>query len=109
MLGVFRPDPAGLFLIIQVDSYENALSGMLAWERKLLDDFYPTFGIDISGANQALFEKKFEDIVFKNRDGRVLKNSVGETVLMYLFINDKTVIITRSTKVLEEILARLDS
>lgn len=108
MLGIHTSSTnAHPFLIFTGDSYEAALAGMLAWETMLFDATYSLFAVPIEGTE--LFEKDFQDIIIDNRDGRVLRKVTGEPVLMYVFLNTETIIITDNIATVREIIDRLDA
>lgn len=50
--------------------------------------------------------KTFEDKIIRSKDTRVLKNSAGNTVLLYSFLDQKNLVITTNEKTFEEILNR---
>ncbi|QQR50609.1 hypothetical protein IPF86_01665 [Candidatus Nomurabacteria bacterium] len=97
------------FLIFKTNSYDTAFSGMLTWERKLFDNMYELFGLSIEGDNAALFQKKFEDIIVENRDGRVLRDGAGNIVMVYVFLDTETILVTTSIDTIKEILVRLQT
>lgn len=110
MLGVYAaPDDAIPFLILKTHAYNEAFSGLRAWEGRLFDDTYRLFGIPVSGKNSGLFAATFQDATIENKDARVLKNTANEIVLLYAFADDRTIIITTDPRALKEVLSRLTS
>jgi len=108
MIGIYSFDNSQLFILLKTLSYDNAFAGLLLWEDKLFDDLYEIFKIDTSGENANLFNKKFQDMIVQNKDARVLKNDQGEIILMYIFLNKQTIIITRDEDTLVEVSNRLN-
>ena len=77
---------------------------MLKWEERMAREILPLSGTSVEGA---LADKKFQDIVVKNRDLRALLNEQGDIVLLYTFYDRETLIITRTTSTLDEVITRL--
>jgi hypothetical protein len=124
-LGVEGSAPS-FFLIIRLDSYENAFGGMLAWEATMPSDVGPLFAS--AGALQALGASPvFKDVAYKNKDARVLYTSaarvatssattseslLGEAAkpvpaLLYSFFGTDTLVITDRLETLDTLLDRL--
>jgi hypothetical protein len=95
------------FLLLTTDSYQSAFAGMLSWERSLFDDFYQLFAISIEGQNATLFNSAFVDGTIKNLDARILRDGSGNPALIYLFLNNKTLLITTNGAPVNELLARI--
>lgn len=96
------------FIILKPTSFDYAYSGMLQWERKMVDDFFLLYNIDVSGENAYLLSKPFQDSILKNQDARVLYDSAGQVVMLYLFVNnDDLIIIAKDETAVLEILSRL--
>lgn len=92
------------FLIIELSSFQNSFAGMLNWEKDLPVDLAGLFsqGSTLAG----LGGQSFADMVYKNKDLRVL--SSGEVpVLLYSFFNNDTLIITETPEVLQAVVDRL--
>jgi hypothetical protein len=110
MLGIHQAQKPEPFLVFTVNSYENAFSGMLEWEKKIMDNFFLMYNISIGGDQAYLLTKKFEDKVVQNQDVRVLNDIKGDSVLLYSFIgNNKYLVITTNEITLVEIMARLNA
>jgi hypothetical protein len=118
LLGLHAYDGNQPFLILQTDSYEQAFSGMLDWERYMLQDLSPFFS-----PNQPTFLRNdnasstplepvyivpgFVDKVVENQDTRALQNNHGTVVLLWSFINRTTLVVTTNEGTLREIISRL--
>ncbi len=109
MFGFYYTTDREPFLILKVNSYPDAFTGMTAWEGSMLEDLHELFLIDLNAEGIDLSKKRFEDDVIANYDSRVIKNGVGETIFFYTFLNDKTILISRSGETLSEIVSRLGS
>lgn len=110
--------PYDTFFIFKVNSYDNAFAGMLEWENGLDVDLgsiliskkalIPSQN-STSTATTTNHSKKrmFVDKVLQNKDTRALIDEKGSVLLLYTFIDKKTLIITSSDKSLKELLFRL--
>lgn len=94
-----------VFLIMKVDSFENAFSGMLNWERNLSKDLGPLFSTReiLIGIPE---DEGFSDITDRNEDVRALLSD-GVPVLLYAFADNETLVITDSIDALRTLLDRL--
>jgi len=111
-LGVHIFDGNEMLLIADVTSFENALSGMLSWERDMNNDLSPLFGpsIEIDQSTSTPFRNLiFTDRVIKNKEVRVLKDAGGGEVLFYSFIDRETLVITTEEQTFIEILSRISA
>lgn len=96
------------FIIIKLDSFENAFPGMLAWEPTLANDLLPLFASDAEGQNISA-TSSFSDITIQNKDARVLKDINSHTVLLYSFYANNYLIITDNEDSLRALIGLLDS
>jgi len=116
LFGIFKsgtssisPNAGDLFILLKVKSFTDIFSEMKNWEKKMLTDLYQFFGVDLSAETNYLFTKDFEDGIISNKNARILKDNEGKTVLMYVFTNDDSIIITDSEATVNEIILRLNS
>lgn len=94
------------FLIIRLNSFENAFSGMLKWEKFMADDILPLFG-KTEELKALAGETHFEDSVFANQDTRVLRNRTGDISLLYAFPDRETLVISTDQDTFKEVIDRL--
>ena len=52
--------------------------------------------------------RKFQDVVIKNKDTRVIKDNDGEIIFLYSVIDKSTVVLTTSQDTFKEIMNRFD-
>jgi len=129
MFGFFNGGVNESYLLIELDSFDNTYSGMLAWEKTMNKDIGMLFskrvlaitsipsstGTSTTATTTQVINYDigasgaFEDDTIKNKDIRILKNNKGETVLLYTFINKNTLLITSGENVLREVLTRISS
>jgi len=91
-------------LILTNRFYDGAFLGMLKWEPFMASDLSSVFLLDrtrLSGP------QLFEDVVIQNNDVRELKNTSGEAILLYSFIDRSTIVIAASRDAFEEVVTRL--
>ena len=108
--GVHIVDENASLLVIPVDSYERAFTGMLAWEKNMSSDLVPIFTPvpPLTVDEQGLFTwRPFEDIIIRNYDVRALRDDEGTIQLYYSFPTRDILIIAESTYSFTEILSRL--
>ncbi len=98
MAGGFGAKSTEPFILIHIDSFDNAYSGMLAWENTMMDDIGPLFTSE-HGA--------FEDLVVDNRDTRAVQDSHGATIFLYSFIDHNILLITTNETAFKGIIDKL--
>lgn len=106
MFGIHSFNKNQPFFILKTDYYDNAFAGMLAWESNMAQELLPFF--DKTEQMKNLSQKTWSDIVIKNKDTRELRDFDGNTVLVYMFKDQNTLIITTSEDTLLEVSRRLD-
>lgn len=97
------------FLVIKTNYYAGAFSGMFEWENAIANDLRNFLNLPLpnnsgivtsgSGASTTVIstnQSSFIDAVISNRDARVFKDGAGATILLYLFPDNNTIIITGS-------------
>jgi len=105
MFGIHSFNGNQPFIILKTDFFENTFAGMLEWESFLAEDMLSLFS---KKDHRNLYDKKFDDIIIKNRDIRALLDSRGDIVLMYSFFDRNTLVITTRKDTLDEIITRLN-
>lgn len=106
------------FFIFRVNSYERTFAGMLAWENRMLsnlDPLYPLYPTPITEPEVATTTTNstllpaFTDSIVSNIDVRILKDNVGNTLLLYGYIDRETLIIARNEAAFSTLVARLNA
>lgn len=108
------------FLILSVDSYEQAYAGMIAWEPSIKQDLTPLFntiapthipeqGLASTTPNPAnqFIQTGFVDSIVENHDARVIQNSTGDITLLWTFLDRNTLVITTDVTAVREIISRI--
>ncbi|MES2006563.1 MAG: hypothetical protein V4436_00475 [Patescibacteria group bacterium] len=117
VLGTHVFDGNQAFIILRVDSYERAFSGMLEWERTMEQELSPLFtrtprpkiGSELTASTTipaALIKTSFRDTIVANHDARVVLNEAGDILLLWTFLDRNTLVITTNESTLFEIISR---
>lgn len=109
LMGVVNSSTPGFFILLKVRSTGDIFDAMRAWESNIMKDLHDFLGIDISSDTNYLFSKNFEDSIIENKNARVLYDKDGQIVVMYIYADDSSVIITNSTDAAHEVMLRLAS
>ncbi len=121
MLGIYGEDSGQktTFLALTTDFFQNAFAGMLLWEDAgLADDLALLLNYkdrakrdDLSTSTPAAYfgiKGTYSDRVLRNRDVREFRNSYGELLFLYSFINKETLVITTSESAFIGIVDRIE-
>lgn len=107
--GIYTREINHPFFIVQIDSFDKAFEGMLAWEKNMYTDIKPFWkGNSTNNESEIITQplENFDDLILQNKDTRVLKNNQGETLIIYSFIDQKTLFIVDSEITFKEVLNR---
>lgn len=107
--GTVRTNGEGFFILLKMRSNLDIFDALRAWEANMLTDLHGFFGIGISSNTNYLFTKPFEDGIVENKNARLLYSTDHKLVLMYVYADDNSVIITNSPAAVHEIIIRLAS
>lgn len=120
LLGVHTYDGSQAFLLLEVDSYEGAFAGMLAWERAMRGDLLPLFNREPRprlpeeeiatssvGTVPQLIQTGFSDKILENRDARVILSTSGDILLLWAPLTQNLFVVTTNEYTLREIISRL--
>ena len=97
--GFYFGETVNPFILIKTASFDSAFGGMLRWEQTMALDLAPLFENPASG--------NFEDVIIKNKDTRVIRDSSGKIAFIYSFLNNHSILITTSEASFKEILNRV--
>ncbi|MFH1178295.1 MAG: hypothetical protein V1711_01030 [bacterium] len=97
------------FFILSVISYSNTFSGMLKWESTMQRDLVGLFPSTASTTlpSSVKISAGFRDEIVNNHDVRVYRDENNESVLLYGYWDQSTLIIARNPAAFAEILNRL--
>ncbi len=99
----------GFFILMKVRSETDVFNSLRAWEPNLFTDLRGFFGINIGSGTSYLLTKDFTDGIVDNKNARILYDKDGNIVLMYIFANDNSVLVTDSQSAAQEIILRMAS
>jgi len=102
-----NPYASDFFILIKVRSNVDIFDSLRGWEKTMLTDLHSFLGVNISSDTNYLFKKNFEDGIIQNKNARILYDKNGNIVLMYVFANDNSIIITDDKAAAQEIMLRL--
>ncbi|MCX6716080.1 MAG: hypothetical protein NT077_03640 [Candidatus Taylorbacteria bacterium] len=113
MLGIYTgPDGSkSAFVIAKTNLFQNAFSGMLAWENAIpenLKNFITSNNVD-EGTFTPAPKGTFKDQIVKNKDVRAFVTENEQTLLVYSFIDNSTLVVAANNDVLGTIISRLEN
>ncbi|MDO8624346.1 MAG: hypothetical protein Q7R54_03240 [bacterium] len=103
MAGIVRVGGApSLFFILSASSYSDTFAGMLAWEPRVASDLAALYPPTATSTRVV-----FKDEIISNHDVRILRDSAGQSLVLYGYWDQRTLIISRNEDAFREILKRL--
>lgn len=99
------------FIFVNISSFENAFNGMLAWENNMVKNIGSIFIEEniLSTNLQIEVATRFEDMIIRSKDVRAIKDSLGNIVMLYSFLEPKILVITTNEQTFVEVLGRFFS
>lgn len=97
------------FMILKMRGLADIFPSIHTWENKMFYDLHGLIGVDVSADTNYLLTKNFEDGIIENKNARILYDNDHKVVLMYVFANDNSVVITSTEKAAHEIMQRLSA
>jgi hypothetical protein len=107
LLGAADQDTKDPFILFQVKSFSDAFNEMRAWEAKMFYDLHDFFGVAVNVDTNYLLTKDFEDGIIQNKNARILYDSGGKIVLMYVFVDDTSIVIGNTEEAVSDVMLRL--
>ena len=114
LMGTVNNETKGFFILLKIRSIADVFGNMHAWENKMFSDLHGFFGANISKETSYLLTKNFESGIVENKNARILyeeDRGDGEKniVLMYIFADDNSIVITNTYDAVRELILRLAS
>jgi len=81
------------FIVMTVDDFGRAFSGMLDWEENMPKDL--AF-LDPTGTATSAESLAWKDIIIKNKDTRAFANEKDQTKIVYTFLDKNTILIVNN-------------
>ncbi|MDD5068044.1 MAG: hypothetical protein PHS53_01520 [Candidatus Pacebacteria bacterium] len=113
VLGMHSFKKNELFIILKVDSYQNAFAGMLTWEKTMFTELGPLFLDEAPKASDFAPGAKYgngtwSDAIIGNSDSRAVEDKeTGEFVFLYSFLDKNTILITSNEDTVKEVSNRI--
>jgi hypothetical protein len=98
-----------IFILLNIPEGKDVFTAMKTWENKMFSDLHEVFGIPLSLDTGYLLTKNFEDSIIQNKNARILRDGSGKVVLMYVYIDNNTLVITNTEEGAKEIIFRVNS
>jgi hypothetical protein len=108
------------FFIFTTDAYDQVYAGMLEWEYSLPYDLgtllpklntvltsNPSVASSSTTPAQPVIKTLFTDAVLNNHDTRAIRDGAGNVILLWSFVDRRTLVITTDAATLTEIASRL--
>lgn len=95
------------FILLKFESMADAFNVLHFWENKIFSDLGLFFGEKLNADTKYLLTKDFEDGIVQNKNARILYDNDGKIIMMYVYVNDSSVVFANSEKTIGEIIARL--
>jgi hypothetical protein len=102
------------FIIMKVTSFDAAFAGMLEWERTMSSDLTPFFGNTVvitfdpsARTDTQVRDAFFKDVIASNKNARVLLDEDGHERIIYTFVDQNTILITKTKETLDVLLPRM--
>ncbi len=109
LMGVVNAEAKDFFILLKVRSTADIFGSLRNWEGKMFFDLQKFFGVNVSTETKYLLTKNFEDGIIQNKNARILYDQEGKIVMMYIFADDNSVVITDNENATREIMLRLAS
>ncbi len=110
LTGFFNaPSGKDFFILLKTRSLSDIFDEVRAWEGKMFHDLHAFFAVPINQNTSYLLTKGFEDTVVENKNARALYDKDGNTVMMYVFADDTSVVIADKIETVREVISRLES
>ena len=103
------PNAGNFFILMKMRETADIFAALRTWEGKMFTELHGFFGVNIGADTSYLLTKEFQDGIVENKNARILYDKDGNIVMMYIFADDNSVIITDSKVVAHEIMLRLAS
>lgn len=107
LLGVVNGATKDFFMLLKVRSIIDIFDSLRAYENTMFSDLHGFFGKDISAETKYLLTANFTDGIVENKNARILYDKDGSIVMMYVFADDNSVVITNTIAAAHEIMLRL--
>ncbi len=98
------------FIILKGVEFDTTFAGMLAWEEFMSADLAPLFGAPVTNTldpnartESSIKSLFFTDAIIANRSARILYDEFGVERIVYVFVNQNTVLISTGSGSIEKL------
>lgn len=110
LLGAYKEEGRkDLFILIKMRSIPDIFGAMNSWEGKMFLELHSFFEVQLTPETKYLLTKSFEDGIVQNRNARILYDNARKPVIMYIYADDNSVVITNTLAAGNEVTIRLNS
>ncbi len=103
------------FLVLKNHYYSGTFAGVLEWEKSIYDDLknllqlpkMQASNLSATTSSKEIRKAEFVDSVISNRDVRILKDGAGNIILIYVFTDNNTLVITSSETTMKMVAEKL--
>jgi len=114
LMGAVNGETKDFFILLKVRSITDVFDALRVWEKKMFLELHEFFGFDITPETKQLLTRDWQDGIVENKNARILyqkedqpEGEQGKIVLMYVFADDNSVVITNTESAAREIMFRL--
>lgn len=112
MLGIYASQDGSsksAFVVVTTDLFQNAFAGMLAWERGLPEDVRDFLPVSSGTITAELTKGGFRDQIVRNKDVRAFVTDNEDTLFVYSFVDNATLVVAADGETLGAVIDRLES
>ncbi len=112
MLGIYANrdgSTKNAFVVVTTNLFQNAFAGMLAWEKGLPEDIKDFLAAPSEKLPAQLPRGRFTDQVVRNKDVRAFVTDNEDTLLVYSFVDNATLVVAANNEALGAVISRLEN
>lgn len=109
LMGVVNTQNRDFFILIKVRSIPDIFTNLRTWEDEMFQEMHAFWNMGLSAETNDLLSKGFVDGVVENRNARILYDKDNHIVMMYIFADDNSIIITNTISAAHELMLRIAS
>ncbi len=103
MVGIYQSPTPAIFYLFKVLSYERAGSSLAKSDSTLADTLFSPLLNDLD-FSRSLRDNGFKNEVINNTEVKVARNTEGEVIMLYAFLDQQTLLLTEKVEAFEKIL-----
>jgi len=107
LLGVVNNDTKDPFILLKARNFSDVFDDFKSWEDKMFSELHGLFSIPINSTTNYLATKDFENGIVDNKNARILYDKEGGIVMMYVFADESSIVITNTIEATAEVVLRV--